>query len=91
MLDLAWLTRFRWQLLLDRVVADRRFGTVKMSSLWNRMVCGLHAPAFRSQARQRQRKTFPPNLFHYDPQQNVYICPQDETLHFWTTDTIASA
>ena len=43
----------------------------------------LHSEASRASGK---KKTFPPNRFHFDPEQNIYICPQGETLRFWTND-----
>lgn len=88
MLDLAWMARFRWQLALNRIVADRRFGTVEnvvaLEQNAVRAFIPLHTEAKRSSGK---RKTFPANLFQYDPQQDSYICPQDQVLNFWITDT----
>lgn len=87
LLDLAWLTRFRWQLLLDQIVADRRFGTVEnvvgLERNGVRALMPLHTEAKRASGKQN---TFPTDLFQYDPEQDVYICPQGEVLRFYTND-----
>lgn len=86
-LDLLWLTRFRWQLPLYNVVADTRFGTVpnvvSIEQNGIRAFIPLHTEAKRTSGK---KQTFPSNMFQFDPEQNIYICPQGQTLHFYTTD-----
>jgi len=87
LLDLVWLSRFRWQLDLDTVVADAHFGTVQnvvgLEQNGIHAFMPLHSEAKRSSGK---RNTFPSNRFHYDPEQNIYLCPQGEVLRFWTND-----
>jgi len=86
-LDLVRQTHFRWQLPLHTVVADTRFGTIEnvvgLEDDRIRAFMPLHLDAKRSSGK---RKTYGSDQFHYDAQRNVYICPQQQVLRFWTTD-----
>ena len=87
LLDMAWRIRFRWQLPLKRIVADRRFGTVEnvvgVERNGVQAFMPLHSEAKRASGK---RGVFPTMLFHYDPDQNIYICPQGEVLRYYTAD-----
>ena len=86
LLDLVWLSRFRWQLDLDTVVADARFGTVRnavgLEQNNIQAFMPLHTEAKRSSGKGN---TFGTNRFRYDPERNVYICPQGEVLPYYAT------
>ncbi|MAU11749.1 MAG: transposase [Anaerolineaceae bacterium] len=87
MLDVAWRTRFRWQLPLKKVIADRRYGTIEnvvgIESNRIQACMPLHSQA----ARSRQRpNVFPSDLFHFDAEHNRYICPQGQFLKYFNTD-----
>jgi IS5 family transposase len=87
MLDVAWLTRFRWQLHLDRIVADRRYGTIEnvvgVEQNGVQAFMPLHSEAARASGK---KKTLPSNQFRYDAKHNQYICPQGEILYFYAND-----
>jgi len=86
-LDLAWRTIFRWHLKPERIVGDTRFGTVtNVVGLEQQSIHAfmpLHTDAKR---KSHKNKTFSSDKFRFDPVQNVYICPQNELLPFWTHD-----
>lgn len=81
MLDLAWWTRFRWQLKVRYAVADQRYGT--SANLAGLESNGLTAfiPVFRD-AVEKQPQRFPKSMFTYDPDNDHYICPQGHVLNY---------
>ncbi len=90
MLDLAWRLRFRWQLPLDRVVGDSKFGTIpNIVGLEDNGVKAF-TPAHASKA-GRSKGFFPKSAFIYDAKNDCYICPQGETLPRRRADEKAQA
>jgi transposase len=90
MLDLAWRLRFRWQLPLDRVVGDSKFGTIpNIVGLEDNGVKAF-TPAHASKA-GRSKGVFPKSAFVYDAKNDCYLCPQGETLPRRRADDKAQA
>lgn len=87
MLDLVWWVYFRWQLPLKVVIGDTRYGTidniVALEQNGIRAFFPLHSEAARQGSREHY---FPANAFHYDPQQDCYICPHGQRLRYYRTD-----
>ena len=87
MLDLAWWTWFRWQLPLKTIVGDTRYGTidnvVAVEAQGIQAFFPLHSEAARTHSLQ---KMFAPNLFHYDREGDYYICPQGQSLPYYTAN-----
>ena len=92
MLDLAWWTWFRWQLPLKTIVGDTRYGTidnvVAVEAQGIQAFFPLHSEAARTHSLQ---KMFAPNLFHYDREGDYYICPQGQSLPYYTANSTCSA
>jgi transposase len=85
MLDLAWWARLRWQLPLEVVVADQKFGTIE--NIVNLEDNGVKAYLpVHAQSAGRKKKGFPREAFTYDAEQDCYICPQGEILPFRRSD-----
>ena len=79
MLDLLWRTRFLWKLTPDQVTGDSKYGTVPNIAAIERE--GIHA--YVSLADYDSHKPFFGKLeFRYDPERDVYACPQGELLPF---------
>ena len=79
MLDLAWRARFRWQLPLQVVVGDRRYGTIANIVGLESNGVKAYTPMVAERA-GRKKKGFPREAFTYDAEQDCYICPQGATL-----------
>ena len=77
MLDLARWVRFRWQLNPKIAVADAKYGTV--TNVVNLEQDGIAAFIPRSDFSQRNAY-YPPDRFQYDPERNVFVCPQGQLL-----------
>jgi transposase len=77
MLDLARWTRFRWQLDPAIAVADAKYGTITN-------IAGLeqdHIRAYIPTSDFSERTDFyPPELFQYDIERDLFICPQGQEL-----------
>ncbi len=79
MLDLLWRTRFLWKLWPPQVTGDSKYGTIPNIAAIERE--GIRA--YVSLADYDSHKPFFGKLeFRYDPEQDVYVCPQGETLPF---------
>ena len=79
MLDLAWWSRFRWQLPFKVAVGDQKYGTIEnIVSLENNGVKAyvpIHAKSVGT-----RKGMFPKEAFIYDAEQDCYVCPQGEIL-----------
>jgi hypothetical protein len=77
MLDLARWVRFRWQIKPDIAVGDTRYGTIPN-------IVGLEQDGIRAYLPTpdlSQRTPFYPiERFHYDAQEDTFICPQGQPL-----------
>ena len=84
MLDLAWWSRFRWQLPLSTAVADMRYGVGENLAGLESQGITAFIPAFR-QAAAKRKQALPKSMFSYDVEQDRYICPQGKTLRYRST------
>jgi transposase len=77
MLDLLWHSRFRWHLWPHHVTGDTTYGTIENITAIERE--GIRAYVSLPNYEQRTAY-FPKSKFTYDPEWDVYICPQGEQL-----------
>jgi hypothetical protein len=77
MLDLVRWARFRWRIRPRIAVGDGRYGTT--SNIVGLEMDGVRAYLARH-AQHRRHKVYPREMFHYDAQEDCYICPQGEKL-----------
>ncbi len=84
MLDLLWHCRFRWQLPLEHVTGDTKYGTVEnIVAIEN---AGIHAYVPLTDCGTRPG-CFGKQDFRYDVGQDVYVCPQGTILHRFSVVT----
>ena len=77
MLDLAFWTRFRWHLHPKIAVGDAEYGTVlNIAGLERSGIQAFLATADFS----TRTKFYPLEQFEYDPERDMYMCPQGHTL-----------
>ena len=80
MLDLARWVRFRWHLKPKIAVGDTKYGTIDN-------IAGLEQDGIRAYLprpdNSRRTKLYPPERFRYDPERDLYICPQGEEVPYW--------
>ena len=78
MLDLIRWSRFRWQLQPAIAVGDAKYGTTVN-------ILGLDADGIRAYlplpSLSRSQSLYSIDLFSYDADRDVYICPQGQTLY----------
>lgn len=81
MLDLLWRGRFRWRLHPRQVTGDTTYGTVEnIKAIEDAGVRAyLPLPDFG-----KRTPFFGKNAFVYDPEKDVYVCPQGEELRRYT-------
>jgi transposase len=78
-LDLLWWARFRWKLRPRHVTGDTKYGTVENVAAIERERIRAYVPL--SEVGHRPGM-FRDTDFVYDPQDDAYRCPGDETLRF---------
>lgn len=77
MLDLIDWVCSRWQIAPERVVGDAKYGTIQnISNLEERWIKAFLPTSDLT----RRTGSYPPDLFHYEAEQDHYICPQGEIL-----------
>ena len=81
MLDLLWSTIFRWRARVRRVTGDATYGTKEI-------VAAVEKASIRAYVSMADFEGCSPyygaNRFVYDPEQDLYICPQGEFLRLYT-------
>lgn len=79
MLDLVWRTRFRWKVWPRQTTGDRKYGTEEnILALEDQ-----HIRAFIPQPDNDHRTAFfGPEYFRYEPERDVYLCPNGKELRF---------
>ena len=81
MLDLLWSTIFRWRARVRRVTGDATYGTKEI-------VAAVEKASIRAYVSMADFEGRSPyygaNRFVYDPEQDLYICPQGEFLRLYT-------
>jgi len=80
MLDLLWQCRFRWQLPLEQVTGDAKYGTTENIVAIEQ--AGLRAYIPLTDFDQRT-PFYGKHAFTYDPERDRYTCPGGATLRFW--------
>lgn len=77
MLDLERWVCFRWHLFPGIAVGDTKYGTIAN-------ITGLEQDGIRAYLPQpdfsNRTKLYPPALFQYDPERDLFICPQCQEL-----------
>jgi hypothetical protein len=79
MLDLLWLTRFRWKLWPRQVTGDKKYGTE--DNLVTIEDQGIRAYIPMPDVDHRT-EFFSVQAFTYDAECDVYVCPAGKELHF---------
>jgi transposase len=79
MIDMAWWSRFRWQLALQVAVGDTRYGTIENIVRLENNGIKAYVPIHAKTA-GRKKKGFPRAAFTYDAERDCYICPQGASL-----------
>jgi transposase len=82
MLDLERWVCFRWSLLPEIAVGDTRYGT--LANIVGLEQDGIRAYVPRSDYTHRT-PFYLPELFHYDRERDLFICPQGQALPLWKT------
>ena len=77
MLDLLWRSRFRWQLPLDQVTGDTRYGTTENIAAIERAGIRAYVPLPDFDGRT---PFFGKQSFTYDAQHDRYTCPHGAVL-----------
>jgi transposase len=83
MLDLLWRVRFRWQLHPKRVIGDTTYGTADNIRVLEDAGIRAYVPLPDWDSRTPY---FGSLSFTYDPERDVYHCPQGQPLHRYRTD-----
>ncbi len=79
MLDLLWHCRFRWQLPLEQVTGDTKYGTVENIVAIEEAGLRAYVPLTDF---DKRTPFFGKQAFTYDPERNSYTCPGGTELHF---------
>lgn len=79
-LDLLWRVRFRWRLWPRQVTGDTTYGTVENIVALEREGLRAYVPLPDWGART---PFYGPEAFTYDPERDVYVCPQGTALRRW--------
>ena len=84
MLDLLWSTIFRWYITPRQVTGDAKYGTRENVAALERM--GIQAYVAIPNFDFRHTGLFGPGHFRYDPKNDHYLCPAEQTLRFHNED-----
>jgi transposase len=84
MLDLLWSTIFRWRIHPCQVTGDAKYGTRENVAALERM--GIRAYVAIPNFDFRNTGLFGPGHFRYDPKNDHYLCPAEQTLLFHNED-----
>ncbi len=76
MLDLIRWGRFRWQIDIQRAVGDSRYGTTE--NIVGLFASGIQPYTLRPEFRKPSK--YPYETFRYDPEQDIYYCPEGNVL-----------
>lgn len=79
MLDLLWRSTFRWKIRPRQVTGDTTYGTLHNITAIEQAGIRAYVPLSDYDGR---RPFFGKNDFLYDPERNVYVCPQGQLLRF---------
>ena len=81
MLDLLWRTAFHWRARPRQVTGDATYGTKENIAV----IEGANIRAYLSMADfEKLTPYFGSSRFLYEPEQDLYRCPQGEPLRFYT-------
>ena len=79
MLDLLWRSTFRWKIRPRQVTGDTTYGTLRNITAIEQAGIRAYIPLSDYDGR---RPFFGKNDFLYDPERDVYVCPQGQLLRF---------
>lgn len=79
MLDLLWRVRFRWKLWPRQVTGDTKYGTEENIVAIEDQHIRAYIPLPDNDHRT---EFFSAQLFQYDAERDVYVCPAGKELHF---------
>lgn len=79
MLDLLWRSTFRWKIRPRQVTGDTTYGTLRNITAIEQAGIRAYVPLSDYDGR---RPFFGKNDFLYDPERDVYVCPQGQLLRF---------
>jgi hypothetical protein len=81
MLDLVRWARFRWKLHPQIGVGDTKYGTIEN-------IMGLERDGIRAYLPtpdlSKRTQFYPTEMFHFDPEQDLYVCPQGHDLPLYS-------
>jgi hypothetical protein len=83
MLDLLWRVRFRWRLRPRQVTGDTKYGTIVNIVAVEEQGIRAYVPLANWENKTGYLGS---NRFTYDPQRDVYFCPQGQLLHRRTNE-----
>jgi hypothetical protein len=81
MLDLLWRTSFRWRARVRRVTGDSKYGTKEIVAAVEK--AGVRAYVSMA-AFEKKSPYYGASRFVYEPEKNLYRCPQGEPLRLYT-------
>jgi hypothetical protein len=84
MLDLLWSTVFRWRIHPRQVTGDAKYGTRENVAALEK--AGIRAYVAIPNFDFRDTGLFGPGHFYYDPENDHYLCPAQQTLHLRNED-----
>jgi len=82
MLDLLWRVRFRWKLRPRQITGDTKYGTAENIMAIEREGIRAYVPLPDFEHRSPY---FSQRDFRYDPDQDVYMCPNNAVLRLHTS------
>jgi transposase len=83
MLDLLWRVCFRWRLRPKQITGDTKYGTIENIVAVEQQGIRAYVPLPNW---ANITGYLGSNHFTYDPQRDVYTCPQGQLLHFRTNE-----
>lgn len=86
MLDLLWRVCFRWRLRPKQITGDTKYGTIENIVAVEREGIRAYVPLPNWENKTGYLGS---NHFTYDPERDVYICPQGQLLHRRTNEYTA--
>jgi transposase len=81
--DLTRRVCFRWQLRPERAIADTAYGTGDNLRMLEELGIRPYIPVVDG---EKPGPLFKHRDFTYDPERDVYVCPQGTLLHRWGAD-----
>jgi transposase len=86
MLDQAWHVRFRFHLRPRQATGDTTYGSIENITALEREGIRAYVPL---PDWEHQRDYYGPRRFSYDPERDVYVCPQGQLLRLYHVEYTA--